>query len=571
MRSKSRCDSSRVSGHVQRSLVGLDWHDAADPTHLGLLQNIDDTPRNGKTLLRRATGRFYTHEVIGRHLAKLAGAHLAGRQSADPVRAIDPFAGDGRLLAWMLEELALSSTIRAFIAHVWDSDEVAIEMAVQRLESTASRLGVHVEVVPFVGDSFTRAQDEAPSFDVVLTNPPWELLKPDSREMALMPADIADSYVRELRRLDRSLGRAFPHSQPSSKFAGWGTNLARVGTEVAVGLTGPGGICGVVSPSSLFADSTSDELRRWIFENLAVTDVAYFPAEAKLFDAVDVPCLVFLGQRVATSGSPAMSLVRYDAARRILDQGAVVLSPKWLQDLGYVLPVSLGAAGIALLEGLSDHPFLNSLGERFGMWAGRELDETRRQRYLANAGIHPFVKGGNVRRFGMLREPQEYVNPAKIALPASTRHPRLVWRDVSRPNQKRRVQATLIPAGWVTGNSLGVAYLQGDDLLRLAALLAVFSSVPFEYQLRSILSTGHISLTSVRRVRVPNLEECLVNKLGALTIAALDGRPGSEIDVEVAAARAYGLDRPAWESMLRAFPKLTESEVHAHLSAWDAC
>src|SRR6202012_20063 len=100
----------------------------------------------------------------------------------------------------------------------------------------------------------------------------------------------------------------------------------------------------------------------------------------------------------------------------------------------------------------------------------------------------------NVRRYGVADQPSLYVDETRVKLPRSVDHPRLAWRDVSRPNQKRRVQATLIPSGWVTGNSLGVAYDREGNLNRLAALLAIFNSLVFEYQLRASLSTGHISL-----------------------------------------------------------------------------
>lgn len=547
-------------------LPGLDATPAT-PAHLPVISEIDDQPRNGKSLARRVSGSFYTHELIGRHLSAAMAERAATRNSA-VTSLIDPFCGDGRLVAWLLEALR-PGLDKPLEIHLWDIDNDAVANAVTKLQGAITRLELTADVHAWVGDTFTRARDVTQRFDAVITNPPWELLKPDRRELAAMSPEQAKRHIADIRRLDRSLQELYPTSLPTKRFAGWGTNLARVGTEVALTLTAEHGVCGVVSPSSLFADSNSERLRRWILDEFNLAEIAYFPAEAKLFDSVDVPCVTLVADTHPRAAG-SVRMVRFGASRQIIDNALVQPSSTWLQSGAYVLPVSLGPTGVHILESLSQLPLFGALEDEV-LWAGREIDETQRARFLLPQGNHPFYKGGNIRRFGILNEVTEFIDPLLVRLPASVGHHRLVWRDVSRPNQKRRVQATLIPPGWVTGNSLSVAYLrQAEDVEELARLLGLVASIPFEYQLRSILSTGHVSLTSVRRVRLPDLRGNLsVKALAEPVLRALAGDPQAETEVEVLAARAYGIDRATWETMFEAFTKVSPAERQALLAAWD--
>jgi len=224
-----------------------------------------------------------------------------------------------------------------------------------------------------------------------------------------------------------------------------------------------------------------------------VREIASFPAEARLFDGMDMPCISLVARRRRpVQVAPIVTV--FDSAGRLAESRRAHIPWAQLEENDFIIPVVLGAAGIELLSLFHDLPRLSSLEGQGSqeLWAGRELDETGRKRFVSSEGSHPFLKGGNIRRFGLLKTPTEFVDRALV--PSSARFARLAWRDVSRPSQKRRVIATVIPAGWVCGNSLGVAYFRDNDLARLSALLGIFSSLAFEYQLRSVLSTGHVSL-----------------------------------------------------------------------------
>ena len=180
-----------------------------------------------------------------------------------------------------------------------------------------------------------------------------------------------------------------------------------------------------------------------------------------------------------------------------------------LDENSFIVPLQFGLTVMRMQAAWQHLPKFNEIEshEADGLWAGRELDETGHKKFLAKTGDYLFMKGRMVKRFGIAESPTRFVGRGGPRIPKSADHHRLVWRDVARPNQKRRMHATIIPPGIVTGNSLNVAYFRDGNLLRLKALLAVMNSLVFEAQVRSRLATAHISLGTVREVHIPHLTD----------------------------------------------------------------
>jgi Alw26I/Eco31I/Esp3I family type II restriction m6 adenine DNA methyltransferase len=536
--------------------------------HLALIERAADPATfNGKSFQQRAAGRFYTHELIGMALAR----HVADAIPADArsVSVLDPFAGDARLITWLLPMLA-SRGVEHVDVSLWDQDEDAVVEAGCAVEATAAAVGLSARVEAWAGDTFDRAATERGRWSAVITNPPWELLKPDRREMKLLPPDLRDEYVAELRAFDRRLASEFPISQPSRRFAGWGTNLSRVGTEVSLRLTADGGACAVVCPSSLLADSTTAGLRRWLLGNFALTEVTHYPAEAHLFEGVDMPCCTFVAIR---GGHPGRTrLIRVSAERKVVEDSRVSLNRDWLERRDYAIPVEYGAEGIALLGYFDCHPRFGALERPTpdGLWAGREIDETNRASFTLDQGHYAFIRSCHVHRLKQVATSSEFVDTTIRGIPSSAKHVRLVWRDISRPSQKRRVHGTLLGPGCITGNSVSVAHFRDGSMPRLLALLAVVSSLPFEFQVRSLLMTHHVSLSVMRSARLPRLESHVIPPLAEAAVGCLEDRVDAHANLEVAVARVYGLDRERWDGIASRFA-LNTDERAALERVWSVC
>ena len=522
----------------------------------------------GKALGDRLAGKFYTPFHLAESLAQKVCASLASRDKSTVVLC-DPFCGDGRLVDALLK--ALSPSIDEARIFLWDTDLEALSVAKKRVGDSAETLGIKVDVVAKNVDSLLGTSEYDGTVDVVVTNPPWEALKPDRKELEGMNAVAKAEYVRALKEYDLKLAEGLPLSQPSTKYSGFGTNLSRCGLEKSLKLLTPGGTCGIILPSSIFSDQVSFGLRKWALTHYSLSVLDIYSAECRLFPGVDQTIVAAVFSAVPTE----LHDVTLGRFLRIEDRTSerVALSAALLQELEYSIPPELTARELSILVGMMKLPKVqsvsgNSAGSLF--WMGRELDETGYKERITDGDGLLFVKGRSIDRFSSKLLYSEKLSPAGIKLPKSYEHVRLAWRDISRRSQMRRMIATIIPKKVIAGNSLHVCYSKEGDLGRLKALLGVMNSLSFEFQLRARLGTGHVSLGTIRSISIPQLfdDVCLVEALAGLTDLTIGGSREAEVEQDALVASAYGLSLSDYETLLRHFNFLTEDQVRQHLEGF---
>ena len=513
-------------------------------------------------------GKFYTPFHLAESLAQKVCASLASRDKRTVVLC-DPFCGDGRLVDALLK--ALSPSIDEATIYLWDTDPEALSVAKKRVRGSAETLGLKVDIVAKNVDSLLGTSEYDGTVDLVVTNPPWEALKPDRKELEGMNAAAKAEYVRALKEYDLKLAEGLPLSQPSIKYSGFGTNLSRCGLEKSLKLLAPGGTCGIILPSSIFSDQVSFGLRKWALTHYSLSVLDIYSAECRLFPGVDQTIVAAIFSAVPTE----LHVVTLGRFLRIEDRASerVALSAALLQELEYSIPPELTARELSILVGMMKLPKVqsvsgNSAGSLF--WMGRELDETGYKERITDGDGLLFVKGRSIDRFSSELLYSEKLSPAGIKLPKSYEHVRLAWRDISRRSQMRRMIATIIPKKVIAGNSIHVCYSKEGDLGRLKALLGVMNSLSFEFQLRARLGTGHVSLGTIRSISIPQLFEdvCLVEALAVLTDLAIGGSKEAEVEQDALVASAYGLSLSDYETLLRHFNFLTEEQVRLHLEGF---
>ena len=508
-----------------------------------------------KPFERRILGSFYTPREVAIPLINDMINQIDLHQNNEKITVCDPFCGDGRLLRWIGIELKDRFPKRRIYLEGWDIDEKATEYAKNQMNETfeTEQLVSHKILLE---DSFVKNQNLANKFDIVITNPPWETIKPDWREMKKFSDDRRAQIKLELKELDSRLAIDFPMSQPSRKFAGWGTNLSRVGLELSLSLLQKNGILGIVMPSSFFADMTSFRLRNHFLNNYSLRDITYYPAEYHLFESVDVEFATCTA--INCKDQKTLNFWVFSESG-IVNNGSIELTKQNMSLLDGNIPLRLGSAPYEVFKKFTGCVALN---EVFGhgsnqIWGGREIDETRiKEKFIDKDGLR-IMFSRDMERYGIRTPVNDLNRISEENATKSCQYPRIIWRDIARPSMKRRMNASIIKEGVLTGNSLGVLHFGNKDYDSLQCLLGVLNSFVFEYQIRAKLATNHITWGVIKNLKVPNLEVLLKHDVNLLVHEIMTG-DSSEIQLEALIAKLYGLELDEFAILLDAFDKIDQ-------------
>jgi len=503
-------------------------------------------------------GRFYTNEFIYNELIQTMINHITTDYTA--LRIIDPFCGDGRLVHHFLDKFLKSeksSQVQTVSVSLWDIDEVAIESARHSILKLSEKYpSISLIVDAHVGDSFIEALPYAESYDICITNPPWCILKPSADDIKALPNKEAHYYEVTTEDYCRTLEQLYQYSMPAKRFGRWGINLSRCGAECAIRLLASGGVCGIVLPASFFSDQVSAPLRKWIIEDYNIKAIAYYPAELKLFGSVDQSsATVVLCNGPETTREFSSTVFDREKRRYVSILDGESLS--FMRATQYAIPFGYDEELFSIAKKLLK---LNTLADYPGLKIGREIDETRIDSKLSDKGNLRFIKGFMVGRYSCLTEPIKYLVEDKIeGIPMSTNYERIAWRDVSRASQKRRMQATILPAGTITGNSLGIVYIPNASHEVICFLLAVMNSMVFEFQARRQLVTNHVASGVLKNIPIPAVQEHYIKKIAPLVDDIICGHADTENELECLVGFAYGLSCNEFLRIAKTF-SLSEEE-----------
>jgi hypothetical protein len=514
---------------------------------------------------RKSLGAFATP---GPFADTLADALVGAKPPSGDFRVIDPAAGAGSLLLAVYRRLVRGGcdpfTAMASL-HGMELDPAARELCILHLWLTAPSpkppIG-HIASRIILGNALTRDWWTGQSlFDGVIMNPPWESLR-----HAASCETVENERLITLERLSkpRTGGEGLP---PLYTAHGRGDrNLFKAFVELAPHLLKPSGRLSALLPAAFASDDGMSDLRRLYASHLSIEKWTtyenrgrYFAIDSRykfgLLDAcrADAGTSQFLLRSFSTHPEEVRaSHISIDLAELRTMFGSDVMIPEFTHERERDILKRMGVNGRALLgEGpLGRVTYRREVDLTLGRAAGRfiHVDDCAagRQGEGLFAGstteeLVPVVEGRMVGQYDCFQKSfvggsgrtavwQENAQralhecrPQFLAPAQKSRSGRVAVCDVTSATNTRTMIATLVPDGWLCGNTAPVLQFETEDLA--LAGLAVLNSLTFDWMTRRVISGLHLNKFYLAHLRWPKLTAGMVSRLSELARAVLEGSP----------------------------------------------
>jgi len=418
------------------------------------------------------------------------------------------------------------------------------------------------------GYEFDEILSKQGGFDVILTNPPWEVFKPQAKEFFAEHSEIVTKNIMTIKEFEKEQAKLlknrevreawieylsrFPHvslyyrtaSQYSNqisivdgKKAGTDINLYKLFVERCFRLLRLGGRCGILVPTSIYSDLGSKGLREMLFSETEVDVLFGLSNEKFIFEGVHhsfrLCILAFRKAGVTTSFTAAFRI----NPREAISAGRLesfLVTPSEHIELNWELVKRLSPSSLSLMEFKlrKDLEIVEKmlrfpmLGEKVdGCWQFVLINEfhmTGDSRELFHTspapGRLPLFTGKMFHQFCLTKENSGYwidERAGRAALLGRTKdhgqkldyqNYRWVHRRIARSTDSRTMICSITPRYVFTEvNSTTIKVVEtGISNAEMLFLCAVANSLVFDWFMRQKVSST-LNMFYIYQVPVPRL------------------------------------------------------------------
>lgn len=461
------------------------------------------------------------------------------------------------------------------------------------------------EIKPNIGDierlspihwgyEFPQIMNECGGFDVIMTNPPWEVLRLSDR-----PAPEIDSY--QSIALQFSPQYDYQNSVVNGRVGRTNINLYKLFVEQSYNLLNSEGFCGVVVPYGVCIDQGAQRLRELLFTKTSITGLFCFENSRKIFEGLhrQIKFVLLTFRKGKNTKEFPAAFAQQDIAKldQFPNEGALHLTLDFVKRFSsnsLALGEFRNQMDIHICEKMLKFPRLGKrLDDRWNIefssgYQIASLDDVRIVE--ANPDALPLYEGKMIHQFtAKFASPRYWIEVQRSAhlsrqldlwKNSGYRGYRLGFRGIASSLDERTLIATVLPPGVLIGHSINFtsSHIDANSLLFLTA---IFNSFIADYFVRlhvsNLLTRASISQLPVPRLRRGDTGFLAVVKRAARLIcttqefAALwEGAMASpwSLTESVANSVDYNQFRAELDGLIAHLYKITEEELTYILSTF---
>jgi len=540
-------------------LPNIDFNILPGNSLLGLMQvEAQAYEKRQDDLFRKS----YQH-ILDEKNAKIRAYRDATSYAEDLRKLRDEIEAHKREAKTVLDEILLNEFNRLkikFEQATWDDKKNKAGKSVKRPLQLADFDDLHLF---HWGYEFDEILNLKGGFDAIITNPPWEIFKPQAKEFfndyskivtknkmtikafekekakLLQDSEILEAWLAYQSRFPHlskyfRLSSQYPHqiAVVNGKKTGSDINLYKLFLEQCFNLLRTDGQCGIVIPSGIYTDLGATGLRNLLFNETQMTGLFCFENRKKIFEGVDsrFKFVVLSFEKGAKTTEFPAAFMRHDVnelakfpqrdALRVKTDLIYRLSPDSRSVMEFKSEMD-----VSIAEKMLQFPLL---GEKIeGVWnlaLTREFDMTNDSHLFHTEpaeGRLPLYEGKMIHQFehqfGEARYWVDEKEGRKAVLGKKGQENgqmlayqsyRLGFRDVARNTDERTMIATVLPPKRFCPHTMSLEAVSQSSLTQKERifLVALFNSYLVDYLIRQRI-TAHLSFFFVYNIPIPRLTE----------------------------------------------------------------
>ncbi|MEM3726471.1 MAG: Eco57I restriction-modification methylase domain-containing protein [Candidatus Bathyarchaeia archaeon] len=352
--------------------------------------------------------------------------------------------------------------------------------------------------------------DPERGFDLLVMNPPYDLLKPNRLEFIKLYGTKNSISAVEFESLKRVLNEEVKFYRESGHYSLATSNvlnLYKLMLERALYITCPTGRLGFIVPSTLLCDESAAKLRREILSRYKIDGVFEFLESARVFTGVSQSvCIMIINKSLRGNSIPlAMNLTKIDDLWKITP---TIIPMDWVKNFSSFRIPKVNEVGWKILEKIHANPKLSDLDWILNLRG--EVDLTVYKDCLSKDTGSLLIRGNNISRYVLRRssgrkesfiQKEKFLNMLGNSIKAEhVEDRRIAGQQISNMMQRWRLKFCMVEAGMFLGNSCNYIYIKKEKSDRESLylyLLALLNSTLLNWRFKITSTNNHVSNTEL--------------------------------------------------------------------------